>query len=591
MKQITVSLSSAMLLEEGIQKIKKEWDKGIYTSLLIHIFSGIEEEDVVLAVVSRFTMMFPGIPIVGTLSAGEIVEGKIPEKGFAASALFFRSSSVTVLRRDGVKGNEAKTGAHLAEEANAIPDLKALELLMPGTEFNTGVFLGELEKVNHGVAVYGGYSGGHRLDQSEHFIFDQNGIDHDSVYAIAYSGKDFHIQVDKSAGWQRLGTPFKVTNAIENQLVEIDGKPAVEVYEKYLQINRDDNFAEETFEFPLVAYKDGEELLRHTITVGENGTLFLAGFVEKDMDIYLSYGNPKDIVNRVNHRLLEVGQFNPEAILLFSCSVRKAFWENFAEIELLPFEEIASTSGFYTWGEVKRNPKTDRLYEYNITMLSVAMREGDAEPLDRQFKVDDSVLKGQASLLKRLSKLVAATTEELQKAYLDLSLLNDKLKIMAEYDALTGMYNRRMIEEKIAAHMKNAKESGKQLGMIMLDIDHFKEVNDSYGHGIGDEVLSILGKICIKAVKDRGGNLGRWGGEEFFIVLPDHTLEEMMAFAEELREKVENAEFPCIDRLTISLGVHMAEPDEDLRISYKMTDDALYAAKQGGRNMTKTCDH
>ena len=588
MKQITFSLQSAIQMEDGIRRVQREMELGNFKTAIFHVFSGIEDENVIMAVVGRLSQVFPGDPIVGTLSAGEIVEDKIPEKGITASALLFEQTEIHVLRGEHVIGHEAGVGRELAELANAIPDLKAVELLLPGTEFTTRVLFEEMKNIRHGVAVYGGYSGGHQLEKSEHYIFNENGIDRDAVYAICYSGKDFHVQVDKSAGWQRLGMPLKVTKADENRLIEIDHAPAVEVYEKYLQISRNENFAEETFEFPLMAGLDGEELLRHTITVEEDGTLDLAGFVEEGMSIYLCYGNPEDIIRKVDKRLEQISAFRPEAIMLFSCSVRKSFWESFAEIELAPFAEIANSSGFYTWGEVKRNPETDKLYEYNITMLSVAMREGDPKPAEEQkiYRVDDTALQGQASLLKRLSKLVAATTGELQKAYMDLSIMNEKLAVMADYDGLTHMFNRRKIEECIEKHLSAAKKSGRPAGMIMLDIDHFKEVNDTYGHGIGDEVLSILGNLCIRLVKDRGGNLGRWGGEEFMLILPDTDVEEAYRFAEGLRTAVAETDFPCVGHLTISLGVCSADGQENYSDIYRRVDNALYEAKRGGRNCT-----
>ncbi len=586
MKQITISLRTAVEINEGIEKIRKEAENGEYKTILFHVYSGQEEPEAITEVTSRISREFPGCPLVGTLSAGEIMGGTIPEKGIVLSALFFTCTTVRVLRKDHVKGRETEAGRELAGEINTIPELKAVELLLPGTALQTRLFFEELNGIRREAVVYGGYSGGHQLEQSEHFIFNDRGIDEDAVYAVCYSGKDFHINVDKSAGWQQLGMPFKVTKADEGRLIEIDGAPAVEVYEKYLQIGRDDHFAEETFEFPLIASMDGEELLRHTITVEPDGTLDMAGYVVEGMDIFLSYGNPEEIVKNVNRRLKEVADFHPQAILVFSCSVRKSFWESFAEIEVKPFEDIAATSGFYTWGEVKRNPGSGKLYEYNITMLSVAMREGEARPLDRTYRVDDSVLKGQASLLKRLSKLVAATTGELQKAYINLSILNEKLEVMADYDALTGMFNRRKIEDKLHEHMAAAAEKGGIVGMIMMDVDHFKEVNDTYGHGIGDEVLSTLGKLCIKTVKEFGGDLGRWGGEEIVISLPGCGQDRTFAFAEELRHKVEAATFPCVGGLTVSLGVSETNGKEELRDVYHRIDKAMYRSKKKGRNCT-----
>ena len=99
-------------------------------------------------------------------------------------------------------------------------------------------------------------------------------------------------------------------------------------------------------------------------------------------------------------------------------------------------------------------------------------------------------------------------------------------------------------------------------------------------------MLSILGSLCIRMVKDRGGNLGRWGGEEFMIILPDTDTEEAHRFAEELRTAVEETSFPCVEHLTISLGVCRADGQENYSDIYRRVDKALYEAKRGGRNRT-----
>ena len=125
------------------------------------------------------------------------------------------------------------------------------------------------------------------------------------------------------------------------------------------------------------------------------------------MKIYRCYGAPAEIVKKVDARLIEVCEFCPEAILLYSCSVRKSFWEDFVNVEMIPFQQIAETAGFYTWGEVNRDRKNGNVLEYNITLMSIAMREGPAKTKTKKHvHVDDSVLKGQASLIRRLTKLV-----------------------------------------------------------------------------------------------------------------------------------------------------------------------------------------
>ena len=109
------------------------------------------------------------------------------------------------------------------------------------------------------------------------------------------------------------------------------------------------------------------------------------------------------------------------------------------------------------------------------------------------IRVDDSVLKGQASLLKRLTKLVYATMEELQKAHNRLEELNSRLTVMAETDYLTGLYNRGMIEERIRKALTETETTNRPVSLIMIDIDHFKTINDTFGHQAGDQALVNLG--------------------------------------------------------------------------------------------------
>ena len=254
------------------------------------------------------------------------------------------------------------------------------------------------------------------------------------------------------------------------------------------------------------------------------------------------------------------------------------------DVEMMPFQEIAPTAGFHTWGEVKRDPSNGNVIEYNITLMSIAMREGEPKSAPKEVKVDDSVLKGQASLIKRLTKLVYATTTELQKAYQDLGKLNDRLVIMAEHDGLTCVYNRTKIEHLIDACL-DAYADTDNTSLIMLDIDHFKSVNDTYGHDIGDVTLKTVVKLMSDAVQDiEGSAVGRWGGEEFMVLLPDTDEAKAHEVAEALRVNIEQYEFEEVKHLTASMGVTAGNGTEDRKGIYTRIDDALYEAKETGRN-------
>ena len=581
MKQMLVELNLNMPIAEQMADVVRERQAGDYRCLLLHVFSGIPDEALVVSVCRDLEACCDTKLIVGSMSAGEIKDGRMIRRGLLISAMLFENSEVGILRFDDVKGNEVATGIRIREALDAIPELQAAEMLFPGTEMDTEHMYAEISKCRRGIRIFGGYPGGHKLNSPEHFIFDATGAMYNSMLIVTYAGMDLHFDMDKSIGWVPLGMPFKVTKAQGKHLIELDGRPAAEVYEKFLQIDRKEHDnAEEAFEFPLMARQNGEDRLRSVVHIEEDGSFWLHGFVTEGMDINLTYGDPSNIVEKVNERLEALRRFKPQAVLLYSCVVRKTFWEGFVDMEMAPFAQMCCTSGFHTWGEILRNERTGELGENNITMLSIGIREGDAPEAELpEIRVDDTVLQGQASVLRRLTRLVYTTMGELQRAH-------NKLKFMAERDALTGLYNRGKIEQLI----NDALDGEGQVSLAMLDLDFFKKINDNHGHDVGDMTLQeIAGIMNTSVIGYEGAQIGRWGGEEFFILLPEMDEEKVMAFAERLRRAVDRHIFPHIGHLTISQGIITVTGGGDLdrKAVYKAVDDALYRAKEDGRNTIK----
>ena len=588
MKQIQVELNMKSSAARQVADIRREWDRGIYEGMMIHIYSGLSEDRYTSRVASALQDCFPEARIAGTMSAGEIKNGRLMPRGVLITALLFENTEVSVLRYDRVRGNEEAVGIQIRHDLDSIPGIRGAELLFPGTELNTKPFFRELSRCRRDIQIWGGYSGGHMLNAPVHFIFDASGVLFDSVLVTAFAGEQFHINIDKSIGWEPLGPSFHVTKAEGNRLIELNGRPASEIYEKFLQIDRRrQNNAEEGYAFPLLAKYNGEEWLRSAFHIEEDGSLNLHGFVTEGTEIQLSYGNPETILRTINKRLEMIRQFKPQAILLYSCVVRKAFWDNLVDIEMEPFALLAGTAGFHTWGEVIRSRSTHEVVEHNVTLLSIAMREG--EPEDGELPVvqaDDTILRGQASMLRRLTNLIYITMRELQKAHSDLQKLNEKLSVMAERDSLTGLYNRGKIDELINFALDDAEKSGENVSLIMIDIDHFKQVNDVHGHHTGDQVLQDIAKVLNSVAEASGGCAGRWGGEEFFLLLPDTGSEEAMIAAEHLRMSVAKRPLPAVDRVTISLGVITVCGKADRKMVFSNIDAALYQAKNEGRNRT-----
>lgn len=158
-----------------------------------------------------------------------------------------------------------------------------------------------------------------------------------------------------------------------------------------------------------------------------------------------------------------------------------------------------------------------------------------------------------------------------------------ELEKLAITDKLTKLYNRHKIDEVLLAEKNRAVRYGSSFGVLMLDVDHFKRINDTYGHHIGDQVLQNLAEILQNNSRNTD-TIGRWGGEEFLVVLPEITKEALIHYAEILRAKVEEQTMDEEHKVTVSIGVSIYKPEESIETTVSRADDALYSAKTTGRN-------
>ncbi|HET6803870.1 MAG TPA: GGDEF domain-containing protein [Frateuria sp.] len=171
--------------------------------------------------------------------------------------------------------------------------------------------------------------------------------------------------------------------------------------------------------------------------------------------------------------------------------------------------------------------------------------------------------------------------------------LQHELHVLARVDALTGVKNRLALTESATRMLSQANRAGRPMCVLMIDADHFKSVNDRFGHGGGDKVLlALVGSI--RATLRAGNAIGRIGGEEFVVLAPDTSLEQALVLAERIRGTVESTPL-LVDghllQLTVSIGVAATEPGEtDVARLLQRADAALYAAKHAGRNRVMAAD-
>ena len=159
-----------------------------------------------------------------------------------------------------------------------------------------------------------------------------------------------------------------------------------------------------------------------------------------------------------------------------------------------------------------------------------------------------------------------------------------KYEELALTDSLTGVYNHGGIETELYNAINKRQKSEESVSLMMLDLDYFKKVNDTYGHSAGDITLKTFSKIIKDYVSEGNAAVGRWGGEEFVIIAYGRSADQFYEMAEQLRKKVEEYEFPEIGHISCSIGVTEIKKDDNFDDAFNRLDKAMYTSKNEGRN-------
>lgn len=221
----------------------------------------------------------------------------------------------------------------------------------------------------------------------------------------------------------------------------------------------------------------------------------------------------------------------------------------------------------YAYGPPGINMKLEILQWFSLTATFL------------QFSGLGGFIAGLRTKLKHKMTELATRNGELVEAL-------QRIEDLAMRDELTGVFNRRFLMETIRNEKLRGQRTGSMFTLCILDVDHFKRVNDNYGHLAGDQVLQQIAKVASDALRQTD-YFGRYGGEEFAMLLTGTMTEGAMVTAERVRRQVEQIDFSAISpgfKVTVSIGIADSQQGEDTAVTFKRADEALYLAKEGGRN-------
>lgn len=533
----------------------------------------------------------PAAAVVGMTTSGEVYDGELSLESTVVAFLVFEKAEVTIKAYDCQTMTAADAGADCVRTCQDLPDLAGLCIVGTLKSLDAKPFLNEISRLPDEVPVFGGGADAYTPNEAT-CVFTNNQVMAYGIIAIAFTGADLHIQLGTNFGWRPMGQSMMIT-AMDGPLVikELEYKPAISVYEKYLNIKRDDSFYTDIVEFPVFVERNGRQLARLPVAFRDDGALVFAADFELGEQIRLSYGDPTEIFSSSRATRDRIAQFQPQGLLIFTCITRRVFLGTDVNMELKPYQGIAPSAGAYTYGEI--TCMEGQAETLNILFIAVGFREGrsskavDAVCLPAEDQPDFKTL----SLVQRLVRFINATTEELEEANRrqedinqKLEDVNRKLLKLARQDRLTELYNRGEITAILDREAVRMCEEGLPLSAIIIDLDNFKLINDTYGHAMGDKVLKVVAKSMMLSIR-AGDYAGRWGGEEFLILLPGAQLSIAEMVAERIRLCIEGVSvLPDGKHITGSFGVSQLKDDETVDEFYQRIDEALYKAKHAGKN-------
>ncbi len=587
MKQFNYEFTSPEEVGAALKEVYAFTSANPYKSILFHLYSILFDDDKVKQVQEEIIDTFPDAHIGGTSSNGDICDGHLAEYGLVMAVSVFETTAVESFLFECGEDGEKEIGEGIRNIIDKTEGIKAAEVFITLKTINSHKILDEVEKCREEVKIFGGGSAGVNISDTYTRVMDSKGISHAGALLVTYAGNDLQVEIHHAIGWKPLGKDLKATKIEGKCLYELDGIPAAQIYSKYLDIHANEDFFNNILEFPIMTWQHGQSVLRLPFACNsEDGSILLAADLDKGTTVNLSYGDPDVIKSDVDEMFRKVKDFAPQAIFLYSCGVRRLYWKYLINKETGQFSKLAPVSGYYSSGEIMRMDKY--LIEHHVTLIAISMREGgraDAQPTgigDKKIEMsEEQKMHGQISMVRRLATFINVTAAELRAA-------NEELQQMADTDPLTGLSNRRIIDQMVRTAVIHANNFKIDLIIGIIDIDDFKSVNDTYGHAEGDKVLVTIADILKSEIeKIPSAIVGRWGGEEFLFILPNLTIDSAKERIETIRHLVETADFDAIGHKTISIGMTKYVEDESADDVFQRADTALYDAKGTGKN--KTC--
>ena len=383
--------------------------------VLVQIFSGICDEALLLEIVNAIKTKLPNSTIIGSTTDGEIINAQVTIKQVVISfSVFDDTSIVSAFAQLQNFDDSFEVGQEIMRNlVDANPKVVisfANAASINGEEYVNGIY-----SIKNDMVLSGGLAGDNGTFE-RNLVFLNDKFTTNGAVAVALSGEKLNVANNYSLNWQPLGKWLKVTKSNKNRVYEIDGISATQLYGKYLGKDIAKYLPKTGVEFPLIIKNDNITISRAVLSKHDDGSLTFAGNVNEGDFVRFAYGNVEMILNNVDDNIKFFSNYFVESIFVYSCMARRRLFGNKAFIEIAPLSNIASVSGFYTYGEFYSSKSDAQLL--NETMTILALSEGDGHNQNKETHWDfDYESNSNILAIKALTHLVAVSTTEIEELY------------------------------------------------------------------------------------------------------------------------------------------------------------------------------
>lgn len=378
-----------------------------FESVLVQLFDGSLDHDRIAKITKAIKTFFPQAVIVGASSSGEISDGKVQEDTTLISITGFQATRLKTFRSD--KENAYDTGKALALSLIGT-ETKCIIIFVDGLDYDTDALLKSFNEAGGDkVLIVGGISGDN-YTFADSFVFLDRDIVSKGVVAVALDSDVLHCFTDYNFGWKSVGKSMLVTRSDKNCVYEIDHKPVLSVYAEYLG-KEVPKTLQSIMEFPLTFEDDGFRIARSAVNVTEDKAIEFSGPIKEGTAVRFGVEDENKVISTTADIYIKASMQPLESIFVYSCAVRKSFFNNHLELEYKALSGLAPEAGFITYGEFINVEGKSRLL--NVTSVILGLSETD----EIKPKIPTGLFnpKPRRKTAEAISTLLEVTTGELDK--------------------------------------------------------------------------------------------------------------------------------------------------------------------------------